>query len=256
MLIHLRLGYIDPRFRRIGQTVLPHIGYNSYDLPHLSSSSICTGTRVIQSNSILHRVVILPKLSGHTLIDQHNKRRLDVIAVRECTTTFDWNFEHIKIAWRDRQPPHVAGIWSVRWRGPNNIETSPQLSCQRHVRRRACGDYTWNATNTVQSFAQSVANAIRARILRPNQRRKHHDNILGIESTLHLIERYERTNEKRRTTKKKYGQTDFADDQSCSKSVVSKARSPSTTAVLQRRIRIHPCALKCRQQPEEDGSQK
>src|SRR5215831_3575172 len=161
----LRLRHIHSRLGRRIQATLPHIAYNSDDLPSwLTIEEIFEP--LTDYDSIIERIAALPELLRHTFIDHHDGRRFTVVAVVENPAALHWNLENVEIAWRNRGPSRVVVIRTVRRRFSDDIERKTQITLQRRIACGARGKHARYGANTGESIANRIGRACGLRILR------------------------------------------------------------------------------------------
>src|SRR5437867_3772543 len=119
---NLRLRDIHAGLRVVVESTIPDIAHDPDDLPLRFVLELPHDSPADDEAGVQRIVALDPVLSGHRFVNDYNRRRRAIIAIRERASPLNGNLKDIKISRRHSQPAASPMKWSFRQRPARDDE--------------------------------------------------------------------------------------------------------------------------------------
>src|SRR3984957_15780223 len=151
---HLRHGNVHDRLGIAVEAAVSHVADNSNDFARRLFEF--RAHSFADRDALAHGIRVLPIFLGHALVDQDDRFRAAVVAVRKHAAAQQRNLENVKIARRERAIPGAAMRRTVGERATFDDERKTEAAFQGKAARRSKRDDAGKRLHTALRFAHQL----------------------------------------------------------------------------------------------------
>ena len=209
-----------------------------------------------------HRIVVGPDSTRERLVHYDDRRRLQVVAVREIAAAQQRNAHGAEVIRRD----HVlAGArFAARRRGAplDHERRVAPIAAERHAADERHRLHAGHGLHAFDRLLEEPHDVLRLRVLRRRQPELQREDVAGIETEtgedvrrveadVHMLQRHHALHDQSRHREQRHRQRGFGDDEHVARAAAGPRPAPE--AGLQHPADIRPRGAQRRRQPAQDG---